>query len=936
MAAVFVAGCDRKEEEEKSPFAGGDNSIVAFTLVKNGVTLKAAIISDALVITAPERFSLEGAAATVTLSENATIAPDPAAITDWDAAQTFTVTACNGAKSTYAYSVERNIVSRDGDVTLLTQADVDAFAADPDAEQIKGVLTVGVDAGQDTVYSLAPLAGKLKVITGGITVNATYAGEDLAGLSDNIEKTGDLTIRSKKLKTVSFPKLAAVRLDMNIDQATLVGTLDFPELTTVDKGLRIYYADSLETLNFPKLQQVIENVLVQGRSSGAQNLQAFELPALQTVGGSFTLSYWREATAVSLPELTSVDGAFAVTYINKAEHIAAPKLESVASFTLNNCAVLTEIDFRAVETSGAISVSSCAALPEIAFPALTTASTSITLSSCAALSGIDFSAVETANTISVSSCAALTEIAFPALKTVSATMSVGTCAALAKVNFPVLETVATISMSSCAALAEINCPVLETVGTLTLPPSTVLASVRFPRLTSVTANLTVANVAARADLQFPLLKTVGNTFRIQSAALTSLDAFAAVEAVGALNLDGAALAKVNFPALETVATISMSNCAALDEINFPELETVETLTLPPSTVLASVRFPRLTSVTANLTVANVAAQANLQFPLLKTVGNTFRIQSATLTSLDAFAAVETVGVLNLDGAAALTSLNGLSSLNSVKTLTATGLTSLTEIDLRRIKPDRLELSGTTAAGLTLTGDELFPGALYIASPPSGTANLSMTVQGIKTVGALQVAASYYTAIDLPWLEHVTELIYFSSGAAIQTINLPNLESTGGLQIANCAALTALNLPRLKTITGYTNASGALAGGFTCAVTSSNITALTFPVLESVTGSVSITGLTAARKLETIGFPALQSLTGTLAITGTSNATFKDLSGFSALTSAGGVEIRNFTQLKDFEPLKNVIPSLAAGKWTVTGCGYNPSYQQMEEGAYSNE
>jgi hypothetical protein len=349
-----------------------------------------------------------------------------------------------------------------------------------------------------------------------------------------------------------------------------------------------------------------------------------------------------------------------------------------------------------------------------------------------------------------------------------------------------------------------------------------------------------------------------------------------------------------------------------------------------------VRFPKLTSVTATLAVANVAAQANLQFPLLKTVGNTLRIQSATLTSLDAFAAVETVGVLNLDGAAALTSLNGLSSLNSVKTLTATGLTNLTEIDLRRIKPDRLELSGATAAGLTLTGDEEFPGALYIASPPSGTANLSMTVQGIRKVGAVQVAASYYTVIDLPWLEHVTELIYFSSGAAIQTINLPNLESTGGLQIAGCTVLTALNLPKLKTITGYTNASGALAGSFTYAVTSSNITELTLPVLESVTGNVSITGLTAARKLATIGFPALQSLTGTLAITGTNNATFKDLSGFSALTSAGGVTISNFTQLKDFEPLKGVIPALTAGKWTVTGCGYNPGYQQMVDGDYNNE
>jgi hypothetical protein len=590
LTAAFVVGCNKDE----SPFAGTDNHIAAFTLVKDGITLKGAVSPDAIVLTAPECFSLAGATAHVTLSENATIAPDPVTTTDWEAAQTFTVTAYNGTQHTYNYRLERRLVSHDGDVTLLTQADVDAFVAELEGSQINGSLTVGAATGADSVYSLAGLE-QLKVIIGGIIINATYAGEDLT-VFEQLEKTGELVIRSKLLKTVSFPKLSAIHADLNLDQATKIGTLNFPELVTIDKGLRIYYVDSLETLHFPKLQKVRESVTVQGRSSGTQKLQAVRFPELTTVGGTFTSSY-----------------------LSKTESVAVPKLESVAALTLSNCAALTEMDFRALQSAG--------------------------------------------------------------------------------------------------------------------------------------------------------------------------------------------------------------------------------------------------------------------------------------------------------------------------TYYANGLTNVAEIDVRGKEIGSLELYGSTQTGLTLIGDDSFAGRLYLGAPVSGTTAFPITVQGFKTVGTLEVSVSYLTAIDFPWLERVTKLLYFSSGSTVQRINLPNLVSAGGLQIGYYNALTALELPSLGTITGYTSGT-ATVGNFTYAV-SSNIAAVVLPKLQSITGNLSITGLTATRPLATIGFPALQSLTGTLTLTGTNNAYFTDLSGFSALTSTAGITISNFTQLKNFEPLQHVIPALSADTWKVSGCSYNPTYQNMLDGNYTN-
>jgi hypothetical protein len=92
------------------------------------------------------------------------------------------------------------------------------------------------------------------------------------------------------------------------------------------------------------------------------------------------------------------------------------------------------------------------------------------------------------------------------------------------------------------------------------------------------------------------------------------------------------------------------------------------------------------------------------------------------------------------------------------------------------------------------------------------------------------------------------------------------------------------------------------------------------------------------KLTNISFPALQSITGVLSLTANSyspNSLITDLNGFSTLTSVAGVTISYFKELKNFEPLKNVIPNLESGTWKITGCGYNPTLRDVKEGKYSN-
>lgn len=347
LTMTFFSACG----DEDSAFSGGDNYITSFQLKQGDITLNASISSDEIVITAPETLSLTGATANIILSENARIDPNPASITDWDTNKSFVVTAHNGTKSTYNYRVEHNIVSREGDVTLLTQEDVEEFAA-LNPSRINGSLTIGAVTGADSVYSLEPLSG-IKSVVFNLVINPTYAGSSLKGL-DNLQTIGSLQIgQVKRLKSADFPKLESVMTNLIINGAW-VESVNFPELKTVDKGLQIQNTDYLINISFPKLQKVIENMTVQG-SWSVNRLKTINFPSLEKIGGNLNLSLWTEVTKINLPLLKNVI-AFSATSLPKMESLNAPKLESVmGDMVISACNLLTDMNFTSLKTiSGSI------------------------------------------------------------------------------------------------------------------------------------------------------------------------------------------------------------------------------------------------------------------------------------------------------------------------------------------------------------------------------------------------------------------------------------------------------------------------------------------------------------------------------------------------------------------------------------------------------
>ena len=119
IVLAFV-GCN----DDDSDFLGKDNYITEFSLQKDGELWGGRITeTNDIVLTVAAETSLEGATAKVTVSENATISPDPASVTDWTKAIVFTVTSYNGTSREYHYQLNREDLATEGSVRLATQAD---------------------------------------------------------------------------------------------------------------------------------------------------------------------------------------------------------------------------------------------------------------------------------------------------------------------------------------------------------------------------------------------------------------------------------------------------------------------------------------------------------------------------------------------------------------------------------------------------------------------------------------------------------------------------------------------------------------------------------------------------------------------------------------------------------------------------------------------
>lgn len=606
-ASVSMTSCTK---DEKSHFEGVDNHIVSFALTAaSGVKYNAQIKGNDIIITVPSSENLTDAKAEVALCENSRMLPDPATITDWESEQLFRVESYNGAYTAYMYKVQKSSIVQDGNVTLLTQKDVDAFAAKK-INVIEGNFILGSNSKSesDPITSLKPLEnlvsvglnivvrnnvrfttfGELKNLksVGGICVGTATV---MAQLDNTIElslpaltSATNIIANTDSIADIKLPKLTSVgtvnintRLPREIDFSALeVVNGDF-YLSAVRNG---QYNEKTSNLSLVNLQlDALKEVSGNFGIENFWNIRETKLAKLEFVGGDFEVKYIRNTSAITLPVLKSVGGAFNISCNDKATKLDAPVLEScgslaVASVNLYSINLVKMNLPKLTNCNGAFNIKYFGGT-ELEFPALKV------------IKGkLDFTNIQFAEKISMpqlEECGEISAVALLAVKD----MDMSNCATTSKVT-----------ISNCPSLANLGLP-KEITGVLSITGTA--RQVAFPKLFGVeTVGSSVQTNSFSCDINLGSIKSAAFITMPFASTITGLE-MPNLETAKTINIGSAAKMKIfKAPKLKECTTFMFKGGVLVEDIDFTSLETVGAFTYYGATIAANAGNCLLTNMNA--------------------------------------------------------------------------------------------------------------------------------------------------------------------------------------------------------------------------------------------------------------------------------------------------------------------------------------------------
>lgn len=510
---------------------------------------------------------------------------------------------------------------------------------------------------------------------------------------------------------------------------------------------------------------------------------------------------------------------------------------------------------------------------------------------------------------------------------------------------------------------------IEKIGSLQIGEVKQLKNVDFPKLKSIMTDLNVVRGSVKY-LNFPELKNIDKGLQIQyTDTLTSMSFPKLQSVVENLNIEASwstnNLKAINFPSLEKVGgKVNVSQWQEVTEVKFPVLKNVTTLSVLSLAKGKTVSFPQLASV-YDITVVACNVLTDMDFSSLKTVSGNFRIENINIANMGGLKALTSVAgefyASNLSGLKsskemALKSvggriyisswpllednIDGLSSLNQIGgdiiisqipfkkfsgfSLTKANkislygyVTTINEIDLRNVTMTGLELSNISSP-FALKGKDVCNFDVTWSD-----CNIASLI-GFKELKSLNFSINEDAITEATLnIEKVSNNLTFST-YYLQKASLPNLKEVGG-QFNLSSPPKEIELPLLAKL-----GSGNLMV--------SSMKKFSLPALKTVEGNLTIiSGNYNGDELEEISMPSLTTVNGTLDVSGYSdyygNTKLKNLNGLSALKSVKGITVAYNASLSDFSGLKNILSSITASSWSVAYNGYNPTFQNMQDGKY---
>ena len=483
-----------------------------------------------------------------------------------------------------------------------------------------------------------------------------------------------------------------------------------------------------------------------------------------------------------------------------------------------------------------------------------------------------------------------------------------------------------------------------------------LEMVSMTKLNEVTGNIHVYNNGVKF-VQFDLLKAIEGDFVISSSTLTTLQIPELINVGGALNIFGmgkGAISTLVFPKVQTVKnSLSINEISTLKSISFPEL--IETGSINFSSLpieFEKLSMPKLSVVNGDCFIISNYIQGDL----FSTTGN------VSLTNLDEMSNLATVtGILSICNFNELSSLSNLKNLKRIGSLKLEKLINCSSpIDIsdavfsaKDSEESIIRISECNKLQKLITKDDLLNVSVDIHAYANSYVDFNF-----KKVKKLSYRTPDKKVFTLP-IEEVHGDFYFGAGmkSGIVANNLKFVDGYMHLKINMMASNLefsklekiggqffmegALNTPKmvhnfsnLKSICCNSNPSYAKEGKWSTnnlpyggLDIRSTTTYELFPVLEKVGGAgITIHGFSA------FSCPELVSIAGSLSADAASKLTSFDM---PKLKSLSGVNFVKLTSFSDFSIFETFIRDnqITEPNWVVSGCKYNPTYQDMKDGRY---
>lgn len=526
---------------------------------------------------------------------------------------------------------------------------------------------------------------------------------------------------------------------------------------------------------------------------------------------------------------------------------------------------------------------------------------------------------------------------------------------LKRVALPALKEITGDLILRNAALKTIDLPELVSVGEEFNITSDSITSVNINNLSDIGDDLTIVGsigTSANSDMEaivFTQLKQVGGNINLRY-------------------LKG--LLSVYFPELNNIGGMTtIEFCSNLGGLVFPEIVSAGGFSLSDCSLLSDFQTPKMKESGA-IIIERCTNLCNMDCAKVSVVDGDIFLRRVNIPDLKCFTSLETVnGTLTLYDLQNVDDFTALSNLKSVRGLTIYG-TSIRDVDISGIEFNGGLFKITNDKALaSVTAQETFNGSAYIYGTSGATSDVfeihgfsvvkgdfdisdfhiitTLTIpvkiiEGNANIGVSWSSSALIQNIDVPYLEEVNGTLSIKDPAKAESYSFGRLTRVGKNLNISCnttASICTISLPKLRTIgdafeEGDNTLSTWLIGGGE---------AHSFPELSTVNGGLSIkTGSNTYYKANSFACPKLKKINGALNIEPqAASSRYRDNTltslDFSSLEQVESITIQSRAVLTDFSSFATIFEKggiTDAANWSVTDCGYNPTFEDMQAGRYT--